>query len=83
MDDVVSEDFKTDVNNLLVRFALKPQQVHLILDLKDANFNEAESFAEGLTDLFEIMPFFMEWKSFTIAGTSFPEQGKIKQELGI
>jgi hypothetical protein len=81
MDNVISEHFKEDVTILLSQLEINPSQVHFILDLKDSKFDEAENFAAGLLDLFDGLPFFQFWKSFTLAGTSFPESGKIKEGL--
>jgi hypothetical protein len=81
LNNVTSPDFENEIINILNKVSLKPSETHLILDLKDSDFSDIENFSEGLVDLLQTFPFLSEWKTFTIAGTAFPESSKIKSGL--
>jgi len=81
LNDVTSENFEFDITSILNQVELKPNQTHLILDLKDANFSDIDNFSDGLLDLLETFPYLAEWRTFTIAGTAFPESSKIKEGI--
>lgn len=78
LDIVTSENFEREVLNVLEKVSLKPNDTHLIFDLKDSDFSDIENFSEGVLDILGAFPFFNEWKSFTLAGTAFPESTTIK-----
>lgn len=77
--DVTNPEFENNILEMLTDYEIKPQNTHLIFDLKEPDFSEPDDFAEGITAMLEDFPFLSEWKTFTIAGTSFPSSSSIKE----
>ncbi|MDB5250670.1 MAG: hypothetical protein JWQ40_5064 [Segetibacter sp.] len=76
--DLVSHDFSTKLRDLTNDFGLTAATTHLVLDLADADFSNIEDFSDGLLDQLADFPSFMDWKSFTICGGSFPRTSALK-----
>lgn len=81
LGSLMSEDILEKIDKVLSRLELTPQSVHLIIDLRDANYSEVENFKDGIIDILDEFPYLSEWRSFTIAGTAFPKSGDIKSGL--
>jgi len=77
----ISDDLQLEIDRILNRFEIDASHTHLILDLKDARFDEVENLKDGLLELLEPFPYLQEWKSFTVAGTAFPQSSNIKEGL--
>lgn len=76
--DLVSQDFSTKLQELRSYFGLTAATTHLVLDLADAHFSNIEDFSDSLLDQLIDFPNFMDWKSFTICGGSFPRTSVLK-----
>lgn len=78
---VTNANFETNIFELFNQIELTPKNTHLIFDLVEPNFSEPEEFAESIVATLEEFPFLSQWKSFTIAGTSFPSSSAIKEGI--
>ena len=72
INDITSPDFEGNIEDVLVKIELEPENCHLILDLNDADFTNSEDFADGIVQALSGFPKFQSWKSFTVCGGSFP-----------
>ncbi len=78
-DVVTNPGFESNVLDLMSNLNTSPKNIHLIFDLVEPNFSEPYEFADSVVAILEDFPFFSEWKSFTVAGTSFPSSSAIKE----
>jgi hypothetical protein len=70
-DFVEFQDLESELSKLLRRLPAQPADIDLILDLRE--LNEADSADPAPTlDLIDRVPEINKWRSFTVAGTSFP-----------
>lgn len=76
---VTDPEFENKIIELLTDLQIKPQNTHLIFDLEEPDFSEPEDFVDSLISILEDFPFLSEWRTFTIAGTSFPSSSTIKE----
>ena len=76
--NIVSPNFLRDVQHLLEKAQLKPENCHLILDLNSADFTNTNDFSDSIIDQLKTFPYLQSWKSFTICGGSFPPTNRIK-----
>lgn len=79
IEDIDSPEFNQDLEKILLSLALQPSECHMIFDLMDSDFSETENFSDGVVSIIERFPFRDEWKSFTLAGGSFPITSKLKE----
>ena len=78
-NDVTAIDFNDKIVNTLDTLGIIPTGCHIIFDLADANYNDIENFSDAVLDILQAFPFLDQWKSMTIAGTSFPSSRIIKE----
>lgn len=78
-DVVTNPDFEENIFELLADIRVSPKNTHLIFDLVEPNFSEPDEFADSILAILEDFPYLSQWKSFTIAGTSFPSSSAIKE----
>ena len=76
--DLVSQDFSTKLQELIHEFGFTAATTHLVLDLANADFSNIEDFSDSILDQLTDFPYFMEWKSFTVCGGSFPKTSALK-----
>jgi hypothetical protein len=76
--DIMVQDFSKKIQELLDYFSLGASTVHMILDLAGADFSNSEDFTDSILDQVRDFPEFLNWKSFTICGGSFPKTNLLK-----
>lgn len=79
IEDIDSPDFEEELNRLLGVISVSPDNCHMVFDLMDSDFSEIENFSDGIVGIIDRFPYMDNWKSFTLAGGSFPVTGKLKE----
>jgi hypothetical protein len=81
MNDLSSATLNDRINLLIVNQLAEVENIHLILDLAAAEFDELDDFADAIVSRLEHFPYWKKWKSFSICGSAFPKTGAIKEEV--
>jgi hypothetical protein len=76
--DIMVQEFSENIRGLLDYFKLTPSLVHIVLDLASADFSNSDDFTDSILDHLKTFPEFLNWKSFTVSGGSFPKTNLIK-----
>lgn len=76
--DLMVQDFSKKIQELLDYFGLSASTVHMVLDLAGADFSNSDDFTDSILDQLKTFPEFLNWKSFTICGGSFPKTNLLK-----
>jgi hypothetical protein len=76
--DLMVQEFSENIRELLDYFKLDPSRVHIVLDLAGADFSNSEDFTDSILDQLKTFPEFLNWKSFTVCGGSFPKTNLLK-----
>jgi hypothetical protein len=79
IEDIDSPEFNQDLEKTLRSLSLSQNECHMIFDLMDSDFSETENFSDGVVTIISRFPSRDEWKSFTLAGGSFPITSKLKE----
>jgi hypothetical protein len=81
----ITEFSDPELNDKVLEFmslrALESRNMHLILDLAAAEFEDYEGFAEAILGRLEHFPMLQNWKSFTVCGSALPSSGNIKDSI--
>lgn len=72
IEDAAKANVKALVDTLLQKIGLKVTDCDLVIDLGAPNFDPVDGFAILVAGIVKAFPYLMKWRSFTIAGTSFP-----------
>ena len=79
IEEVSSNEFNSELETLLSKLSVQPEECHLVLDLEAPNFEPLDGFIKMLQSLIAKLPHLERWRTFTICGTSFPEtMGQLK-----
>jgi hypothetical protein len=73
IDAAAKAKFPVNLNTLLAKLGLRPENVDLVLDLEAPNFEPLEGFTRMVRAITEKLPHVNNWRTYTICGTSFPE----------
>jgi hypothetical protein len=78
ISDITSSNFDENIQELLSKIQFQSKDCHLIMDLNDADFTNADDFSDGINQALSNFPDFKNWKSFSICGGSFPTTNLVK-----
>lgn len=76
-DDFGREDLYSDIDAWLRMIDLKPERVDLVIDLGEIEERSANRTAIALRGITMSVPYLEQWRSFTVASTSFPNTSSI------
>ncbi len=82
IEEVAKQKFKSSLDRIIEKVNLEVRECDFIIDLGSPNFEPLEGFMKLLTEIIREIPYFTQWRSFTLIGTSFPssmaevEQGR-------
>ncbi len=71
-DDLAGDDLTNTINNLLSFFSVVPNQVDLVLDMEAIDRSSQRLWTATAQALLHALPHATDWRSLTLAGTSFP-----------
>lgn len=71
-EEIIEESFITNLDQFMQNLSITPNSIHLILDLHFTGARPPKILARDMQLIIQEIPYLNEWKSFTIAGTGFP-----------
>lgn len=72
IEDASGSELKNLTDTLLGDLNLDRKSCDLVIDLGAPNFEPVEGFAKLIADIARNLPHLLQWRSFTLMGTSFP-----------
>jgi Beta protein len=72
MADFDSSDLANDITGVLTRLGVGFPDTDLVIDLAAPNFQPINAFVRTLVVLVGMVPMLNRWRTFTLAGTSYP-----------
>lgn len=72
-------ELSTTIDNVLHLLNTSTVECDLVLDLENLPLGISDSFLESILDVIEFFPYLKEWRSFTLAASSFPVILEIQQ----
>ncbi len=73
IEQAAKVSFKDDIDSLLSRIKVGPENCDLIIDLGAPNFVPLDGFSKVVQAIISKLPYLKNWRTFTLLGTSFPE----------
>lgn len=72
IEDAAKANVKDSIDVLLQKFGLDVIDCDLVVDLGAPNFDPVDGFTTLVGAIVKAFPYLSKWRTFTIAGTSFP-----------
>jgi hypothetical protein len=72
IEDSAKENIKTSIDALLNKIGIDVIVCDLVIDLDAPNFDPVDGFTTLVGEIVKAFPYLSKWRTFTIAGTSFP-----------
>ena len=73
IEQAAKGSFKNELDSLLLKLKVKPEDSDLIIDLGAPNFVPLEGFSKAIWAIVSSLPYLNEMRTFAIVGTSFPQ----------
>lgn len=72
LPEAVRSNLKTELDSCLQTLGVSVPQCDLVLDLGAPNFDPISGFSKLVQAIIQKTPYLMQWRTFTVMGTSFP-----------